>query len=228
MKSMRTPTIVAALAVTALLLGPTPLFAQQASQKGAAKAPAAGKNTAKQATQVAAKPEAKPTAQGSGEEKSNRWWNQWAGSSIRNNTPVGKNIPAEFEPGEFESKTGEWNKESSKNIKWVSQLGSQSYGNPVVADGKIWVGTNNGAGYIERYPASVDLGCLLCFNEADGKFLWQHSSEKLPTGRVHDWPLQGICCAPTSKASACGSSPAAAKSCVSTPRDSTTASITVR
>jgi outer membrane protein assembly factor BamB len=28
------------------------------------------------------------------------------------------------------------------------------------------------------------------------KFLWQHSSEKLPTGRVHDWEQQGICCAP--------------------------------
>ncbi len=78
----------------------------------------------------------------------------------------------------------------------MSKLGSQSYGNPVVADGKIWVGTNNGAGWLKRYPAETDLGCLLCFNEADGKFLYQHSSEKLPSGRVHDWPLQGICCAP--------------------------------
>ena len=38
--------------------------------------------------------------------------------------------------------------------------------------------------------------CLLCFDVKDGKFLWQHSSEKLPTGRVHDWPLQGICSTP--------------------------------
>jgi outer membrane protein assembly factor BamB len=35
----------------------------------------------------------------------------------------------------------------------------------------------------------------LAFDVKDGKFLWQHSSEKLPTGRVHDWPLQGICSA---------------------------------
>jgi outer membrane protein assembly factor BamB len=40
------------------------------------------------------------------------------------------------------------------------------------------------------------LGCLLAFDIRDGKFLWQHSSEKLPTGRVHDWPQQGICSAP--------------------------------
>ena len=123
-------------------------------------------------------------------------WPQWAGSPLRNNTPEGKNIPTEWEPGEFDSKTGEWQKETSKNIKWVGRLGSQSYGNPVVANGKVYVGTNNGAGWIKRYPSSVDLGCLLCFNDADGKFLWQHSSEKLPTGRVHDWPMQGICATP--------------------------------
>lgn len=123
-------------------------------------------------------------------------WPQWGGSSYRNNVPEGTNIPTEWEIGDFDRKTGEWIKGSGKNIKWVARLGSQSYGNVVVANGKIFAGTNNGAGWLKRYPSSVDLGCLLCFNEADGKFLWQHSSEKLPTGRVHDWPLQGICCAP--------------------------------
>ena len=33
-------------------------------------------------------------------------------------------------------------------------------------------------------------------NESDGKFLWQLTREKLPQGRVNDWPLQGICSAP--------------------------------
>jgi len=66
----------------------------------------------------------------------------------------------------------------------------------IEANGKIYVGTNNGGGRLDRYPSDVDLGCLLCFRESDGQFLWQHSSEKLSTGRVHDWPLQGICCAP--------------------------------
>jgi len=42
----------------------------------------------------------------------------------------------------------------------------------------------------------MDLGCLLCFRESDGELLWQHSNEKLTTGRVHDWPLQGICSTP--------------------------------
>ncbi len=65
-----------------------------------------------------------------------------------------------------------------------------------MANGQVYVGSNNGNGYLKRYPATVDLGVLLCFDEKDGKFLWQDSSEKLPTGRVHDWPLMGICCSP--------------------------------
>ncbi|MEX0820224.1 MAG: PQQ-binding-like beta-propeller repeat protein, partial [Pirellulaceae bacterium] len=118
------------------------------------------------------------------------------GTSYRNNTPIGKNIPIEWEVGDFDRKTGEWINDDAQNIKWVARVGSQTYGNPVVAGGRVYVGTNNVAGWLKRYPSNIDLGCLLAFDEADGSFLWQDSSEKLPTGRVHDWPQQGICCAP--------------------------------
>ncbi|MEY2613943.1 MAG: hypothetical protein RL240_2553 [Planctomycetota bacterium] len=111
-------------------------------------------------------------------------WPQWGGTPERNNVPDSGPLP-----GSFDVKSG-------KNVRWSVPLGSETYGNPVVANGKAYVGTNNGSGYIKRYPATVDLGVLLCFDDNDGKLLWQHSSEKLPTGRVHDWPNQGICCAP--------------------------------
>lgn len=120
-------------------------------------------------------------------------WNEWGGSPQRNNTPVGHHIPTEWEIGEFDYRTGQWDPTGAKNIRWVARLGSQSYGNPVVADGKVYVGTNNSGGWLKRYPADHDLGCLLAFDVKAGKFLWQHSSEKMPTGRVHDWPLQGVC-----------------------------------
>ena len=113
-----------------------------------------------------------------------RDWPQWGGSHSRNNTPEGTGIPTT------------WNVKTGKNIKWSAHLGSQTYGNPTVANGKIYVGTNNGSGYVKRYSSKVDLGVLLCFDEETGKFLWQHSNEKLSTGRVHDWPLQGVCCSP--------------------------------
>ena len=123
-------------------------------------------------------------------------WPQWGGSSIRNNVPEGHDLPTDWDVGEIDEVTGEWIAGSGEGILWRARLGSQSYGNPVVASGRAYVGTNNGAGYLPRYPDSIDLGCLVALDAADGHFLWQHSSEKLPTGRVHDWPLQGICCAP--------------------------------
>ncbi len=73
----------------------------------------------------------------------------------------------------------------------MSQLGSQSFGNPVVAGGKIFVGTNNQS---QRQPkVKGDKGVVMCFREADGKFLWQNVHDKLASGRVNDWPKQGIC-----------------------------------
>ncbi|WP_231742747.1 outer membrane protein assembly factor BamB family protein [Stieleria varia] len=123
-------------------------------------------------------------------------WPQWGGTRLRNNTPNVSGLPLEWNIGKFDRRTGEWDKSKVLNVAWYSNLGSQTYGNPVVADGRIFVGTNNGAGHLKRYDPQVDLGCLLAFDETNGDFLWQHSSEKLITGRVHDWPLQGICCSP--------------------------------
>lgn len=108
-------------------------------------------------------------------------WPQWGGTGHRNNTPEGTEIPSA------------WDVTSGENILWAAPLGSQTYGNPVIANGKVYVGTNNGSGHVKRYPNKIDLGCLLCFDEKTGEFLWQASSPKLPTGRVHDWPQQGIC-----------------------------------
>ncbi|MCU0721853.1 MAG: PQQ-binding-like beta-propeller repeat protein, partial [Pirellula sp.] len=113
-----------------------------------------------------------------------REWPQWGGSSYRNNAPKSGPIPSQFDI------------ETGDNILWSAPLGSETYGNPVVAKGKIFVGTNNGSGFVERLPPDIDLGVLVCLNEADGSFLWQHSSEKLASGRAQDWPNIGICCSP--------------------------------
>lgn len=129
-----------------------------------------------------------------------RDWPEWGGSSFRNNISNSQNIPIDWDIGdarnmEVDRRAGQV-PPGSRNIKWVVPLGSQTYGNPVVANGRIFVGTNNGAAYLSYYPSSVDLGVMLCFEEKTGRFLWQHSNLKLPTGRVHDWPLQGVCSTP--------------------------------
>ena len=106
-------------------------------------------------------------------------WPQWGGSPTRNNAPEGKNLPVQWNVGKFEVSSGRWLADSAKNIRWVARLGSTSYGTPVVAGGRVFCATNNGAGWLKRYPAKVDLGCLLCFRESDGRFEWQLSREKI-------------------------------------------------
>lgn len=124
-----------------------------------------------------------------------RGWPQWGGSSLRNNVADARDLPVTWSAGMFDDR-GRALPRPLNNVAWIARLGSQTYGSPVVADGRVFIGTNNGAGYLKRYPETLDLGCLLCFETATGRFLWQYSSEKLPAGRVHDWPLQGICSTP--------------------------------
>jgi outer membrane protein assembly factor BamB len=121
---------------------------------------------------------------------------QGAGAPSRNNVSDVSNLPVEWNVGRFEPKTGEWLPDSAKGIRWVARLGSQTYGTPVAAGGKVFCATNNGAGWLDQYPASVDLGCLLCFTESGGRFLWQLSRKKLAGGDALDFPQVGICCSP--------------------------------
>jgi outer membrane protein assembly factor BamB len=88
-----------------------------------------------------------------------------------------------------------------KNIKWKAELGSKSYGSPVISGGKVFIGTNNDHPRNPRDtdPATkqpIDRGILMCFEEATGKFLWQAVHDKLPSGRVNDWPREGIVSTP--------------------------------
>ena len=107
-------------------------------------------------------------------------WPHWGGGNGRNMVNRNeKNLPTT------------WDVQTGKNIKWVAKLGSQSYGNPVVADGRVYVGTNNDGNYDPAIQG--DKGVILCFRESDGQFLWQAVHDKLEAGRVNDWPRQGIC-----------------------------------
>jgi outer membrane protein assembly factor BamB len=85
----------------------------------------------------------------------------------------------------------DWDIETGKNILWSQATGSKTYGNPVVSQGMVFVGTNNEG---HRDPKmTMDAGVLMCFDSATGKFLWQKLYPKLPTGRVNDWPGEGLC-----------------------------------
>ena len=85
-----------------------------------------------------------------------------------------------------------WDLATGENVKWVVELGSYSYGGPVVAGGRVFVGTNNER---PRDPAVTgDRGVLMAFSAEDGAFLWQATHDKLP--QALDFPLQGVCSTP--------------------------------
>jgi outer membrane protein assembly factor BamB len=88
----------------------------------------------------------------------------------------------------------EWDPETGLNVKWVAELGSQTYAGPVVAGGKVFVGTNNQREYNPKLKG--DRGNVMAFDAATGKLLWQSAHPKLGAGRVNDWPLQGVCSTP--------------------------------
>ncbi len=109
-------------------------------------------------------------------------WSMWGGSPDRNMVSDATGLPTT------------WDVKTGRNIKWVAALGSQSYGNPVVAGGVVLVGTNNEA--MRDPKQSGDRGVVMAFREADGEFLWQATFEKLSSGRANDWPFQGIASSP--------------------------------
>ena len=109
-------------------------------------------------------------------------WPMWGGTPDRNMVSNITGLPTE------------WDVVSGKNVKWVADLGSQSYGNPVVSGGMVFVGTNN---ELPRDPNQAgDRGVLMAFRESDGEFLWQQTHAKLASGRANDWPYQGIASSP--------------------------------
>ena len=122
-------------------------------------------------------------------------WPAWGGTDPgRNMYSPAKGFPAEFTPGKFKPNSEEVDITTTKNVKWVVKLGSQTYGNPVVASGKILVGTNNATPRDERFKD--DKSILLCLNEYNGDLLWQMIVPKLASGKVNDWEYLGILSSP--------------------------------
>ncbi|MCY4025356.1 MAG: PQQ-binding-like beta-propeller repeat protein [Acidobacteria bacterium] len=86
---------------------------------------------------------------------------------------------------------GEWDADTGMNVLWSQPVGSQAYGGPVVANGRVYVGTNNEG---RRDPSiEGDKGVVMAFAADTGEFIWQMVHPKLSAGRVNDWPLQGVC-----------------------------------
>ncbi len=142
---------------------------------------------------------------------------QWGGGNNRNMVSPEKGLPLDIDPGKkygpkaapkiagrLRPNAEEANKgpgaedidmSTTKNCLWVAKLGSQTYGTPVIANGQVYVGTNNESPRDDKH--SGDRGVVMVFDEYTGQFKWQLVSPKMGTGKVNDWEYLGICASPT-------------------------------
>jgi outer membrane protein assembly factor BamB len=103
---------------------------------------------------------------------------QWGQAWSRNMVSTEHGLADAFDP-----KTG-------KNIKWTARLGTETHSTPMVAGGRVYIGTNNGEPRDPKHEG--DRGVLMCFDERDGKLLWQLVVPKREEDPYHDWPKTGI------------------------------------
>jgi outer membrane protein assembly factor BamB len=104
---------------------------------------------------------------------------QWGQRYSRNMVSDETGLPDSFDP-----KTG-------RNVKWIAPLGTECYSTPVVAGGKVLLGTNNNRPRDPRHQG--DRGVMFCLNEADGSLAWQLVVPKLEGDIYLDWPQAGMC-----------------------------------
>ncbi len=108
---------------------------------------------------------------------------QWGAAWTRNLVSPERNLPASFDPA------------TGRNVRWVARLGTESYATPVVAKGRVFIGTNNQE---PRDPKRTgDRGVLQCLSEKDGSLLWQWAVPKRDEDPYFDWPRSGMCSPPT-------------------------------
>jgi len=86
-------------------------------------------------------------------------------------------------PDSFDPKTG-------RHILWVAPLGTETHSTPAIADGRVYIGTNNNEPRDSKHEG--DRGVLLCLDERTGALLWQLVVPKREEDRFFDWPNSGI------------------------------------
>jgi outer membrane protein assembly factor BamB len=108
---------------------------------------------------------------------------QWGEAWSRNMVSRETGLAASFDP------------QTGHNLKWVARLGSETHSTPIVAGGRVYIGTNNEEPRDPKHQG--DRGVLMCFDEHTGQLLWQLVVPKRVEDVYLDQPHTGICSPPT-------------------------------
>lgn len=103
---------------------------------------------------------------------------QWGAAWNRNLVSDERGLPDSFDPA------------TGRNIRWTARLGNESHSTPVIAGGRVYVGTNNDEPRDPKHQG--DRGVLMCFDESSGALLWQWVVPKREEDPYHDWPKSGM------------------------------------
>ncbi len=117
---------------------------------------------------------------------------------MRTMSAIARGIPASFVPGKKASDGSGIDLRTTQNVKWVAKLGNETYSSPVVADGKVFIGTSDSTLADPRFEQTGG-GVLLCLDEATGRLCWRLVVPRLTTGRRStdfDAMGLGICSSP--------------------------------
>lgn len=104
---------------------------------------------------------------------------QWGERDSRNMVSRETGLPDRFDPA------------TGANVRWSTPLGTSCYSTPVVAGGRVLIGTNNEEPRDLKHHG--DRGVMMCFHEGDGRLAWQLVVPKLDADIYLDWPRAGMC-----------------------------------
>ncbi len=129
-------------------------------------------------------------------------WPQWGGMDLgRNMVSPETGLPASFQPGEKSTQGSGFISGTTENVRWAVRLGSYIYGNPTVADGRVFVGTDDSIlrGDARLRPSRG--GMVQCLDEATGRILWRlatpnRGEDRLPPQAHYGQQHCGTCSSP--------------------------------
>src|ERR1700734_2039441 len=108
---------------------------------------------------------------------------QWGQAWSRNMVSGEKGLPDSFDLA------------TGRNIKWAVRIGTETHSTPIVAQGRVFIGTNNEEPRDPKHQG--DRGVMMCLDEKDGHLLWQLVVPKREEDPYFDWPKTGLSSPPS-------------------------------